>query len=651
MKTLVINLDKRPDRLSFITNELQGHGIEFERVAAVDGDLVDLNKLKESGFGLYNDWIDPMLFRGLTSGEIGCALSHIQCWNIATQLEEPVLILEDDVQVTEAPDFKEWETLSLAYDIIYLDHKEMLPEHTLTLNNRFQSICYPYWMSAYIIHHEFAKKLLTSGYLNNIIPVDELIPVLNSQRTISQDERVTKVFSDLRDKIRIDGGIKCLAYNNKPFKQLPRDVHGTNTEPPVRDSLTVHCVTIGTDEDKCKYLYNSVLANKLSIKNLGIGVDWEGGTMAGPGGGQKVNLVKDFIKDKEPDDIIIFFDGYDVVVNDSLQTIVERFFEFDCDLLFAAESNIWPDSRLRDQFDNLQPYPFLNSGCYIGRVGYLASIIDDYIPNSEDDQLFFQKKFLASDRDKFKLDHEHYIFSCLAGAEGDIRIQENGQLINVKSQACPCVLHGNGGNNTKSLYDSLVTKLGYHKHPQWLGYINNLRVTQEAPEILSMDMFTNDDCNRLVKLAEETGGFKPMEGDKFPAQEVRIRDIDVELFEEMENHFKKTWFKACEEYWWPMEMHGLRDAFIIKYSPETQASLMTHHDASLVSGIIKLNNNFEGGATAFPRQNWSTKESKKGRLYFWPGQVTHAHSGEEVTEGTKYALVLWTSRFPGDRNF
>ncbi|NDH49577.1 MAG: glycosyltransferase family 25 protein, partial [Proteobacteria bacterium] len=209
MKTLVINLDKRPDRLSFITNELQGHGIEFERVAAVDGDLVDLNKLKESGFGLYNDWIDPMLFRGLTSGEIGCALSHIQCWNIATQLEEPVLILEDDVQVTEAPDFKEWETLSLAYDIIYLDHKEMLPEHTLTLNNRFQSICYPYWMSAYIIHHEFAKKLLTSGYLNNIIPVDELIPVLNSNRTISQDERVTKVFSDLRDKIRIDSGIKC----------------------------------------------------------------------------------------------------------------------------------------------------------------------------------------------------------------------------------------------------------------------------------------------------------------------------------------------------------------------------------------------------------------------------------------------------------
>ena len=48
-----------------------------------------------------------------------------------------------------------------------------------------------------------------------------------------------------------------------------------------------------------------------------------------------------------------------------------------------------------------------------------------------------------------------------------------------------------------------------------------------------------------------------------------------------------------EEYWKPMEMYGLIDAFVMRYNLETQKDLPLHIDASLVTGI-KLNDDYEG---------------------------------------------------------
>ena len=40
-----------------------------------------------------------------------------------------------------------------------------------------------------------------------------------------------------------------------------------------------------------------------------------------------------------------------------------------------------------------------------------------------------------------------------------------------------------------------------------------------------------------------------------------------------------------------------------------------------------------------------------GTLAMFPGQVTHGHRVEEVTAGTKYSLIIWTSRCAGDLNY
>ena len=97
-------------------------------------------------------------------------------------------------------------------------------------------------------------------------------------------------------------------------------------------------------------------------------------------------------------------------------------------------------------------------------------------------------------------------------------------------------------------------------------------------------------------------------------------------------------------------MWGLRDAFLIKYEMEKQRELRVHNDASLVTGSVKLNDDYKGGELYFPRQKLSNKDIPIGKCILFPGQVTHAHTSQEITQGIKYSLTIWSSRFKGDVN-
>jgi glycosyl transferase, family 25 len=92
MKILLINLAKAPDRLAFQVAQFTRLGLKFERVEAVSGDEVDsayYKKMAASGLRL------------MSKNEVGCFLSHLECWKKCVALNEPVLILEDDAVVSD----------------------------------------------------------------------------------------------------------------------------------------------------------------------------------------------------------------------------------------------------------------------------------------------------------------------------------------------------------------------------------------------------------------------------------------------------------------------------------------------------------------------------------------------------------------------
>ena len=95
MRTLVINLDRCPDRLATVMEELQRCGLSGERLPAVDGRLLDTD---QSGN------IPNYKRRGTASetyyrGSAGCYFSHLRALEVAIAGDIwPTLIVEDDIQ-------------------------------------------------------------------------------------------------------------------------------------------------------------------------------------------------------------------------------------------------------------------------------------------------------------------------------------------------------------------------------------------------------------------------------------------------------------------------------------------------------------------------------------------------------------------------
>lgn len=89
MKTLIINLDRSVERMECMQRLALDLNLDYERVSAVDGAMLDpaTRRLHEETAA-----------HPPSSGELGCFLSHQECWRkVTVGQDEVVLILEDDV--------------------------------------------------------------------------------------------------------------------------------------------------------------------------------------------------------------------------------------------------------------------------------------------------------------------------------------------------------------------------------------------------------------------------------------------------------------------------------------------------------------------------------------------------------------------------
>ena len=426
-------------------------------------------------------------------------------------------------------------------------------------------------------------------------------------------------------------------FNPEIVKQIPRSIRPSTIE---SGSMKTHIITVGTDKTKMWGLEQSAKRHAITYLNLGEGIEWCGGTMEGQGGGQKINLVRGHIRTLPQDDLVLFVDGYDVLFTDNIDVIKERFEGFKCDILFAAEKSCWPEPTKAPEFPMTPtPYKYLNSGVYMGNVTSLRHFFSEVVANDQDDQLWIQKRYLGANGLKIKLDHEGYIFQC------DDEVSFDGQQIS-NGMCCPCIYHGNGGDDAKARFNSLADTFGYIQNTIGSPSINTLEYEEIAKDILITPYMSKDDCKHMIDDAEELGGWDQMEGDKFPAQEIRADKLGI--WKALEDSWRDKLGKIAESKWTPMEHIGLRDAFAMRYSMDTQTSLGFHTDASLVTGSVKLNEDYEGAELCFPHQDFSNINVPLGHCILFPSSVTHGHYVSPLKSGVKYSLTMWTSRYRGD---
>lgn len=94
-----INLARSRDRMDFIRTQIdQSWPLPWERISAIDGWELNLERLRQAGVVREADWLG----RPMTPGEVGAWLSHRGVWRlVASGTLASALIIEDDVKFAD----------------------------------------------------------------------------------------------------------------------------------------------------------------------------------------------------------------------------------------------------------------------------------------------------------------------------------------------------------------------------------------------------------------------------------------------------------------------------------------------------------------------------------------------------------------------
>ena len=227
--------------------------------------------------------------------------------------------------------------------------------------------------------------------------------------------------------------------------------------------MSLHIFTFLTDETRIKYLKESADLNNVEIHYI-IKSTWNGYV-------DKIFGIMEVINKLPDTDIVCFIDGYDVIVNNSTENILEKFYSYNCKLLIGAELNCYPEIYKNKFPKNDIKLKYVNSGGYIG---YVSSIKDVFYckPTNEiiqicqngGDQSYFIEYYLNNLNNQYiKLDNKSLIFQNMHWIDWNELCFIDGKVYNTILNSYPCFIHFNGGtwqqNNRENIMPIFLEKI------------------------------------------------------------------------------------------------------------------------------------------------------------------------------------------------
>jgi hypothetical protein len=224
----------------------------------------------------------------------------------------------------------------------------------------------------------------------------------------------------------------------------------------------VYIVTVATEKKYyMQYLEDSIKKNNGELIILGYGQKWEGFNW-------RNKLMIDFLEKTNPDDIVCFIDGYDVLCLRDLNLLKDKFIEISnrekCKIIVGLEQHITINNRYYARYlfgtckDNS-----INAGTYIGYskdlIDILKIIISKNPDNDADDQLLLTKYCNFNINDVY-LDMKNELFLTLVKSLQQIKINEDVEIIGeelIYKNEKPFFIHG-----PSTFIDDIIIKLNYN---------------------------------------------------------------------------------------------------------------------------------------------------------------------------------------------
>lgn len=219
-----------------------------------------------------------------------------------------------------------------------------------------------------------------------------------------------------------------------------------------------HVISIITDiNENYKKLDNSAKKNNIDVIPL---ISYKP-ISNGYGFIIKLLLTNEYIKYLPDDHIVMVVDGYDVIINNNQENIINKYYELTKGekILFSAEKGCWPNAQLMSLYPETSSiYKYLNAGTYISTVKILKKLFIILMKKiykfyyfcdlNVDDQEYFTEIFLFENKNLIILDNNAEIFNCLYDSINDIEFKDN-KIYNKTTQTYPMIFHGNSGGKTK----------------------------------------------------------------------------------------------------------------------------------------------------------------------------------------------------------
>jgi hypothetical protein len=159
------------------------------------------------------------------------------------------------------------------------------------------------------------------------------------------------------------------------------------------------------------------------------------------------------------------------------------------------------------------------------------------------------------------------------------------------------------------------------------------------------NIYSQDTCNWIINeselYAKENGGWTTNRHNNYPTTDIPIDNIKP-IFKYVLGTIPNIMNKIFKSYCIPESINiNIDDLFIVKYEKDAQNKLEIHTDVSFITFNIMLSSSkdYEGGGTEFNDGIQTFLE--QGDVLIHSGYVKH--SGLEVTKGTRYILVGFTS--------
>ena len=145
----------------------------------------------------------------------------------------------------------------------------------------------------------------------------------------------------------------------------------------------------------------------------------------------KVFYTYEFLKQCDSE-YVLFLDGYDTVVLTSPQELVNRFQAAGCDILYSGEKTMYPPAIEASRIEGGGIFPYINSGCFMGRRESLLLFHELLIEKLSDSEFMASYIAQACQNDQglvrllagnfneanIRVDYSSLLFLTVFGAEG-----------------------------------------------------------------------------------------------------------------------------------------------------------------------------------------------------------------------------------------